>query len=65
MRLGGIGCNKDCCEANTEHPKAAKNASYLCDRKNGVGGRAKARSNEKRRGKRVDYILNSKVLAIL
>jgi hypothetical protein len=26
MRLGGIGCNKDCCEANTEHPKAPKQA---------------------------------------
>jgi len=24
--LGGIGCNKDCCEANTKHPKASKQA---------------------------------------
>lgn len=26
MRLGGIPCNKDCCEANIKHPKAAKQA---------------------------------------
>jgi len=58
MRLGGIGCNKDCCEANTEHPKAAENASYLCDRKNGVDRWAKARNNEKPRGQRFDHIIN-------
>jgi len=46
MRLGGIGCNEDCCEtkANTKDPEATENASYLktSDRKNGVGGRANA-----------------------
>ncbi len=30
-RLGGIGCNKDCCEANTKHLEAAETSSYLCD----------------------------------
>lgn len=36
MRLGGIGCNKNCCEANTEHLETAKNAFYLYDKKNDV-----------------------------
>jgi len=33
-----------------KHLEAAENTSYLCDRSNGVGGRVKAESNEKRGG---------------
>ncbi len=63
MRLGGIGCNEDCCEtkANTKDPEATENASYLktSDRKNGVGGRANAWRIEEGRGRRGNHILNS------
>jgi len=81
--LSDIDCNKNCCEVNTKHSKAPKQAVAKDQRKrqrkrqgstkssiNGdeatvlkedyyKGNFAKARSNKKRRGKRVDHILNS------
>ncbi len=50
MRLGGIGCNKDCCEAYTNTPRQPKTASYLCDRIMAVGWRAKREAMRKEEG---------------
>ncbi len=38
--LGGIGCNKDCCEAYTKHSEAAENAflSMRLENPTWVGG---------------------------
>lgn len=56
MQLCGIACNMDCSEANTKYLEAAENAVCLSDRNNGVGGRAKGRSNGKGI-ERADHIL--------
>jgi len=50
-------CHYDCCEANRKHPEAPKR--LLSTRQEYcMGGWARARSNEKTRGQRVNHILN-------
>ncbi len=50
VSLGGIGCNKDCCEANTKTPLGSRNASYLCDRKTAWVGGQKREAMRKEEG---------------
>jgi len=48
--LGGIGCNKRTIAKPTQNTLMQAKRLLSMRQKNGVGGRAKARSNEKERG---------------